>query len=44
MIGMYLILIGIMKNLECMFDITTERSLVIKNGIDNIKRFKTKER
>ena len=34
---MFLTVIGIMKNLEYFFDIPTERSLVIKNGIDNIK-------
>ena len=35
MIGMYLIVIGITKSLDTSFDIPTERSVVIKNGIDN---------
>ena len=34
MIGMYLIVIGIMKNLDTAFDLPTDRCVVIKNGIE----------
>jgi hypothetical protein len=37
MIGMYLIHIGTYEKFRMMFDIPCERSLVIKNGVDNIK-------
>ena len=35
MIGMYLIVIGTMKSLDTSFDIPTDRSVVIKNGIED---------
>jgi hypothetical protein len=37
MIGMYLIHIGTYEKFRMIFDIPCERSLVIKNGIDDIK-------
>jgi hypothetical protein len=36
MIGMYLTVIGHMKNTDIIFDIPTEYSLVIKNGYDDL--------
>ena len=35
MIGMYLILIGVMKNLGMRFKVPTDRCTVIKNAVEN---------